>query len=82
MIESDIDLKRLLPFTRATAAKLAQTASRFSCRLTLECEGKVINAKSMLGLLSLPPELPVSLSLVADGEDEKQATEAMLKMCE
>lgn len=81
MIESDIDLKRLLPFTRATAAKLAQTASRFSCRLTLECEGKVINAKSMLGLLSLPPELPIRLSLVADGEDEKAATEAMLAMC-
>lgn len=81
MIQSDIDLKRLLPFTRANAARLAQTASRFTCRLTLECEGKVINAKSMLGLLSLPPELPMRLSLVADGEDEQAATEAVLAMC-
>lgn len=81
MIQSDIDLSKLLPFTRANAARLAQIASRYACRLTLECEGKIINAKSMLGLLSLPPELPEKLSLVADGEDAKAATDAILEMC-
>lgn len=78
MTQTQIDLTAQLPFSRATAARLAQTASRFTCQLTLECEGRIINLKSMLGLLSLPLELPESMSLVADGEDEKEATAAIL----
>lgn len=80
MTRTQIDLTPLLPFSRVTAAQLAQTASRYEARLTLESEGKVINAKSMLGLLSQPTLAEESITLCADGEDEKAATTAILAL--
>ncbi len=78
MIRVPVDLTAQMPFSRVTAAKLAQTASHFDCQLTLEGEGRIINLKSMLGLLSLPMTLPEKLSLVCDGADELAAAEAIL----
>jgi hypothetical protein len=52
MIRTELDLQPIMPFNRATAARLAAAASRYESRLTLECEGLVLNMKSMLGLLS------------------------------
>ena len=78
MIRTTLDLQPIMPFTRATAARLAAAAGRYECRLTLECEGLVLNMKSMLGLLS-QARLPQGRAvLVADGPDELQATQALL----
>lgn len=78
MIRTELDLQPIMPFTRATAARLAAAAGRYECRLTLECEGLVLNMKSMLGLLS-QARLPQGHAvLVADGPDESQATQALL----
>ena len=81
MMKSPIDLKPLLPLNRVSAALLAQTASRFESRLTLEREGMVLNLKSMLGLLSQPDLGDGDALLVADGRDEKEATEAIIDIC-
>ena len=81
MMKTPIDLKPLLPLNRVSAALLAQTASRFESRLTLEREGMVLNLKSMLGLLSQPNLGEGDALLVADGRDEKEATEAIIDIC-
>ncbi len=78
MIRTELDLQPIIPFTRATAARLASAASRFDCRLTLECEGLVLNMKSMLGLLSQAKLPGGKATLVADGVDEAAATAAVL----
>ncbi len=78
MIRTELNLQPIMPFTRAAAARLAAAAGRYECRLTLECEGLVLNMKSMLGLLS-QARLPQGRAvLVADGPDELQATQALL----
>ena len=78
MIRTELDLQPIMPFTRATAARLAAAASRYECRLTLECEGLVLNMKSMLGLLSQARLPDGKATLVADGADEEAATRAVL----
>ena len=78
MIRTELDLQPIMPFTRATAARLAAAASRYECRLTLECEGLVLNMKSMLGLLSQARLPDGKATLVADGPDEAAATQAVL----
>ncbi|HNW85594.1 MAG TPA: HPr family phosphocarrier protein [Candidatus Limiplasma sp.] len=78
MIHTELNLKPILPFTRATAARLAATASKYESRLTLECEGLVLNMKSMLGLLSQARLPEGKATLVADGPDEVTATQAVL----
>lgn len=78
MIRTELDLQPIMPFTRVTAARLAAAASRYECRLTLECEGLVLNMKSMLGLLSQARLPDGKATLVADGPDEADATRAVL----
>lgn len=78
MIKTEIDLQPLLPLDRISAALVAQTASHFESRLTLECESMVLNLKSMLGLLSHPFLEEGRAILVAEGEDEKKAVESIL----
>lgn len=78
MIRTQLDLQPMIPFTRMTAARLAAAAGKFDCRLTLECEGLVLNMKSMLGLLSQAKLPDGKATLVADGPDETAATQAVL----
>ena len=58
---------------------IAKAASKFQCTLTLERDGIVLNVKSMIGLLSQSIPKDGLMFLVADGEDEAAATEAVLK---
>ena len=78
MMRTPIDLGPLLPFTRVLAAKLATVGGHFHCSLTLEQEGLAVNLKSMLGMLSQTMKPSLSITLVANGTDEQEATAAIL----
>lgn len=80
MMKTEFNVKPLLPFDRVSAALLAHTASRFECLLTLERESMVLNAKSMLGLLSQQSFGDGMFTLIADGVDEQEATQALLDL--
>ena len=54
-----------------------QVTSRFACRMMIEREQKIVNAKSMLGLLSLGLDAQSGMSLLADGPDEAEAVAAI-----
>ena len=77
VIKVEINLFSMLPFNRVSAALVAQTASRFESRLTFEKESFILNAKSMLGLLSQASFGDGVCFLVADGEDEAMAVKSM-----
>lgn len=53
MIRKPISFPNRSPLTRRSAALLVREASRFESRLMIEHNAKIVNAKSMLGLLSL-----------------------------
>ncbi len=78
MIRTRIDLKPLLPFTRVLAAELATIGGHYECSVTLEQDGLAVNLKSMLGMLSQTMKPSADITLVADGVDEKEATQALL----
>jgi phosphocarrier protein HPr len=82
MIRREISLGTTSPVQRRDAAKLVQIASRFESRLMIEHDSKVINAKSMLGLLSLGQIQNGRVYLVADGDDEKNAVDSIVKLLE
>lgn len=82
MIRKEFQLPNHQILQRETAAKLVQVASRFESRIMIEFNSKVINAKSMLGLLSLGSDINGHMYLVADGSDEQQAASAILKLLE
>ena len=57
------------------AAKLAQAAQRFQARITLEYGDMVVDAKSILDILSLSAGRGASLTLRCAGEDAGKAAE-------
>ena len=63
-----------------SAALLVQIACKFAARVLIEQGSKVINAKSMMGVLSLGVGGDDPLYVVSDGEDEQAAVDAILKL--
>lgn len=78
MICKTITLPPQLPASRMLAAQLVQLTSRFESRIMIENEQKVVNGKSLLGLLSLYDVLDKPLQLMVDGPDEEETVKAVL----
>lgn len=78
MIRKPIVFPGNVPLTRALAADVVQTASGYEARVMIQREQKIVNAKSMLGLLSLGADDQTDMVLIAEGADEEAAAAAVL----
>ena len=54
-------------------AMLVQVASQYSSNIYLESEAKKVNAKSIMGMMSLNLSEGTAITVAADGEDESEA---------
>ncbi len=59
------------------AALFVQEANRFASDVFLEKNGKKVNAKSIMGLMSLAVSTGTEVTLIAEGDDEKEALEKL-----
>ena len=57
-----------------------QKANEFKSSIWVEREERRMNAKSLLGVLSLGIVKGTSIKLIADGPDEVEAVEALVKL--
>lgn len=80
MIRTPVTFPGGQPLTRSAAAQVVQVASRYDCRIMIEYDQKIVNAKSMLGLLSLGLEDQRNMRLLAEGPDEEQAVQGMAEV--
>ena len=78
MIRKPIVFPGNAPLTRALAAEVVQAASVDESRVMIQRAQKIVNAKSMLGLLSLSAEDQENMVLIAEGVDEAEAADAVL----
>ena len=60
-------------------AELVQMACRFDSEITLENDNRRINAKSIMGIMAFNPCKGMEVDIVAEGNDEKEALDAMEK---
>jgi len=79
MIRTPITFPGGEPLTRSAAAQIVQVTGKYESRVMIEHDQKIVNAKSMLGLLSLGLVDQSKLTLIVEGEDEKEAAEAILE---
>lgn len=59
------------------AALFVQVASRYESQILIECENKKVNAKSIMGVLSLGIRQGESIYVLANGKDEREALSAL-----
>lgn len=64
------------------AALIAQTANKFSSEITIEKDSASVNAKSIMGVITMAAGYNTQLVLKAEGADEKQAVAAISQLFE
>ena len=59
------------------ATYFVQKANEFECSIWLECANRKMNAKSLLGIMSLGIVTGATVNLIADGNGAESAVEAL-----
>lgn len=62
------------------AALIAQTANKFLSEITIKKDSMVINAKSIMGVISMAAGYNTTLTLEATGQDEQEAIDAIVNL--
>lgn len=64
------------------AANFVKTASKYKCDIRIEKGSNRVNAKSIIGVMSLGASQGTEVKIIAEGEDEKQALDALIELIE
>lgn len=73
VIERSVTVELQTGLQARPAAQFVQQANRFSSDIFIEKEEKRVNAKSIMGLMSLAIGTGEDIRLIADGSDEDDA---------
>lgn len=73
MIEKSITIQLSGGLEARPIAMLVQVASQHESSVYIEAEGKKVNAKSIMGMMSLALGIGEAVKVTADGSDEKEA---------
>ncbi len=82
MIELETTIKNRAGIHARPSAMIAQTAVKFSSRIFLEKAGNRINAKSIMGIITLAASFGSKIKIFAEGADEEAAADAIKKLFE
>ncbi|MDQ0215963.1 catabolite repression HPr-like protein [Oikeobacillus pervagus] len=77
MLEKTVEVQLKNGLQARPAALFVQEANRFSSDIFLEKEGKRVNAKSIMGIMSLAVSHGSAIKLCINGHDEETAMEAL-----
>lgn len=77
MVEKKVTVQLKSGLQARPAALFVQEANRFTSDVFVEKEGKKVNAKSIMGIMSLAVGSGSELVLAVDGPDEEEAIAAL-----
>ena len=80
MISRDLEIKNKLGLHARAAAKLVHTAARFKSDIKIRKGDEEVDGKSILGILLLAAGRGSLVTVKADGDDERDALEAVEKL--
>ncbi|RPF54396.1 HPr family phosphocarrier protein [Aquisalibacillus elongatus] len=82
MVEKELSVQLETGLQARPAAKFVQEANRYSSDVFLEKDGKRVNAKSIMGVMSLAIGSNETITLQAEGPDEQQALDSLMTFIE
>lgn len=77
MVEKQMEVKLKTGLQARPAALFVQEANRFVSDIFIEKEGRKVNAKSIMGIMSLAIGKGVTINVIVDGKDEEEAIVAL-----
>ena len=82
MCSKDVVVQNQVGLHARPATFFIQKANEFKASIWVEKEERRVNAKSLLGVLSLGIVGNTAIRIIADGVDEEAAVEALVKLVE
>ena len=82
MFVKDVVVQNQVGLHARPATFFIQKANEFKASIWVEKEERRVNAKSLLGVLSLGIVGNTAIRIMADGADEEAAVEALVKLVE
>jgi len=80
MKKHQVEISNKLGLHARAAAKVVHVANEFEAEIYIGTEDEEVNAKSILGLLTLAASKGTPLIIRADGSDEAQAVAALVEL--
>ncbi len=79
MLEKSMKIQLKNGLEARPVAVLVQVASQHESTVYIESAGKKVNAKSIMGMMSLGLDTGAEVNVVADGKDEEEAIASIEK---
>jgi len=77
MIKKDLTVKAEEGIHARPASMITNTCQKFNCNVKMEKGEKVIDAKSILGVMMLSAKKGDVIAVITDGDDEVEALQAI-----
>ena len=80
MYVKDVTVQNQVGLHARPATFFIQKANEFKSSIWVEKEDRRVNAKSLLGILSLGISQGMNITIIADGQDETEAVEGLAEL--
>jgi phosphocarrier protein HPr len=82
MVSRTVTVRNQLGMHARASARFVHTASAFQSRIRVARGSRVMDGKSIMGVLLLAASKGTEISISAEGEDEAAALEALIQLVE
>lgn len=80
MVEVTVKIKNKLGLHARPAAEFVKIASQFKSTVYVSKNDRVVNGKSIMGVMTLAAEMGSELKIRAEGKDENEAVNALVEL--
>ena len=82
MKQETVTIKNRAGIHARPAALIVRTANEYDSEISLELDDMRINAKSIMGIITLGANYKSIIHIIAEGDDEERAVSAIVKLFE
>jgi len=80
MLEQTVTIQNRLGLHARACSVFVKEAAKFASHIFVIRDGLEVNGKSILGVMMLAAEMGARITLKADGKDEQEALEALVRV--
>ena len=79
-VERSTTIKNRLGLHARPAAELVKVAAKFTCEISVGKDGNWVNAKSIMGVMTLAAECGSTVTVRTEGADAEEAAAALIEI--
>lgn len=80
MVKKEVVIPNETGLHARPASEFVNKCKSFQCEVLIEKDGTQVNAKSILGVLSLGANKGTKITIITDGSDEEQAASSLAEI--